>query len=121
MRGLTDVSFIYLDESDSFPVGQQQDANVDIAKGMSKYNPRSFLILYSTILGVMDNDLESSLMPNRALYLSSRIICQSNPSPLDIGSFIMSASKNPLIQFESTCQFRSRLIYFLRGSTANAN
>ena len=26
MRGLTDVSFIYLDEADFFPPGQQQDA-----------------------------------------------------------------------------------------------
>ena len=28
MRGLTNVSFIYLDEADFFPLGQQQDANL---------------------------------------------------------------------------------------------
>ena len=39
MRGLTNVSFIYLDESDFFPPGQQQDARDVSERYIAKSNP----------------------------------------------------------------------------------
>ena len=46
MRGLTDVSFIYLDESDFFPVGQQQDARDVSERYIAKSNP--WIVMVST-------------------------------------------------------------------------
>lgn len=39
MRGLKDVSFIYLDEADFFPLGQQQDARDVSERYIVKSNP----------------------------------------------------------------------------------
>ena len=39
MRGLKDVSFIYLDEADFFPPGQQQDARDVSERYIAKSNP----------------------------------------------------------------------------------
>jgi hypothetical protein len=39
MRGLKDVSFIYLDEADLFPPGQQQDARDVSERYIAKSNP----------------------------------------------------------------------------------
>ena len=39
MRGLTNVSFIYLDEADFFPPGQQQDARDVSERYIAKSNP----------------------------------------------------------------------------------
>ncbi len=46
MRGLTNVSFIYLDESDFFPPGQQQDARDVSERYIAKSNP--WIIMVST-------------------------------------------------------------------------
>ena len=46
MRGLKDVSFIYLDESDFFPVGQQQDARDVSERYIGKSNP--WIVMVST-------------------------------------------------------------------------
>jgi hypothetical protein len=39
MRGLNDVAFIYLDEADFFPPGQQQDARDVSERYIAKSNP----------------------------------------------------------------------------------
>jgi hypothetical protein len=46
MRGLPDVSFIFLDEADFFPPGQQQDA-IDV---FERYNAKSnpWIVMVST-------------------------------------------------------------------------
>jgi hypothetical protein len=46
MRGLTDVSFIYLDEADFFPPGQQQDARDVSERYIAKSNP--WIVMVST-------------------------------------------------------------------------
>ncbi|MFZ0557136.1 MAG: hypothetical protein WBL67_04310 [Nitrososphaeraceae archaeon] len=46
MRGLTNVSFIYLDEADFFPPGQQQDARDVSERYIAKSNP--WIVLVST-------------------------------------------------------------------------
>ncbi|HET6640079.1 MAG TPA: hypothetical protein VFG77_00560, partial [Nitrososphaeraceae archaeon] len=46
MRGLKDVSFIYLDEADFFPVGQQQDARDVSERYIAKSNP--WIVMVST-------------------------------------------------------------------------
>ena len=46
MRGLTDVSFIYLDEADFFPPGQQQDARDVLERYIAKSNP--WIVMVST-------------------------------------------------------------------------
>jgi hypothetical protein len=44
MRGLKDVSFIYLDEADFFPPGQQQDARDVSERYIAKSNPHIVLV-----------------------------------------------------------------------------
>jgi hypothetical protein len=46
MRGLKDVSFIYLDEADFFPPGQQQDARDVSERYIAKSNP--YMVMSST-------------------------------------------------------------------------
>jgi hypothetical protein len=46
MRGLNDVSFIYLDEADFFPPGQQQDARDVSERYIAKSNP--WIVMVST-------------------------------------------------------------------------
>jgi hypothetical protein len=46
MRGLKDVSFIYLDEADLFPPGQQQDARDVSERYIAKLNP--WIVMVST-------------------------------------------------------------------------
>ena len=46
MRGLKDVSFIYLDEADFFPPGQQQDARDVSERYIGKSNP--WIVMMST-------------------------------------------------------------------------
>jgi late competence protein required for DNA uptake (superfamily II DNA/RNA helicase) len=46
MRGLKDVSFIYLDEADFFPPGQQQDARDVSERYIGKSNP--WIVMVST-------------------------------------------------------------------------
>ena len=46
MRGLTNVSFIYLDEADFFPPGQQQDARHVSERYIAKSNP--WIVMVST-------------------------------------------------------------------------
>jgi hypothetical protein len=46
MRGLKDVSFIYLDEADFFPPGQQQDARDVSERYIAKSNP--WIVMSST-------------------------------------------------------------------------
>ena len=46
MRGLTDVTFIYLDEADFFPTGQQQDARDVSERYIAKSNP--WIVMVST-------------------------------------------------------------------------
>jgi hypothetical protein len=46
MRGLTNVSFIYLDEADFFPPGQQQDARDVSERYIAKSNP--WIVMSST-------------------------------------------------------------------------
>ena len=46
MRGLTNVSFIFLDEADFFPPGQQQDARDVSERYIAKSNP--FIVMVST-------------------------------------------------------------------------
>jgi hypothetical protein len=46
MRGLKDVSFIYLDESDFFPPGQQQDTRDVSERYIAKSNP--WIVMVST-------------------------------------------------------------------------
>ena len=46
MRGLTNVSFIYLDEADFFPPGQQQDARDVTERYIAKSNP--WIVMVST-------------------------------------------------------------------------
>ena len=46
MRGLTNVSFIYLDEADFFPPGQQQDARDVSERYIAKGNP--WIVMVST-------------------------------------------------------------------------
>ena len=46
MRGLTNVSFIYLDEADFFPIGQQQDARDVSERYIAKSNP--WIVMVST-------------------------------------------------------------------------
>ena len=46
MRGLTDVSFIYLDEADFFPPGQQADARDVSERYIAKSNP--WIVMVST-------------------------------------------------------------------------
>jgi hypothetical protein len=46
MRGLTDVSFIYLDEADFFPPGQQQDARDVSERYIAKSSP--WIVMVST-------------------------------------------------------------------------
>jgi hypothetical protein len=46
MRGLTDVSFVYLDEADFFPPGQQQDARDVSERYVAKSNP--WIVMVST-------------------------------------------------------------------------
>lgn len=45
MRGLKDVSFIYLDEGDFFPPGQQQDARDVSEQCIAKSNPQIVMVL----------------------------------------------------------------------------
>ena len=44
IRGLTNVSFIYLDEADFFPAGQQQDARDVSERYIAKSNPHIVMI-----------------------------------------------------------------------------
>jgi hypothetical protein len=44
MRGLTNVSFIYLDEADFFPPGQQQDARDVSERYIAKSNPHIVMV-----------------------------------------------------------------------------
>ena len=44
MRGLKDVSFIYLDEADFFPPGQQQDSRHVSERYIAKSNPRIVMV-----------------------------------------------------------------------------
>ena len=46
MRGLKDVSFVYLDEADFFPPGQQQDARDVSERYIAKSNP--WIVMVST-------------------------------------------------------------------------
>lgn len=46
MRGLKDVAFIYLDEADFFPPGQQQDAREVSERYIAKSNP--WIVMVST-------------------------------------------------------------------------
>ena len=46
MRGLKDVSFIYLDEADFFPPGQQQDARDVSERYIAKCNPYIIMCRY---------------------------------------------------------------------------
>ena len=46
MRGLNDVTFIYLDEADFFPPGQQQDARDVSERYIAKSNP--WIVMVST-------------------------------------------------------------------------
>jgi late competence protein required for DNA uptake (superfamily II DNA/RNA helicase) len=46
MRGLPNVSFIFLDEADFFPPGQQQEARAVSERYVSKSNP--YIVLVST-------------------------------------------------------------------------
>src|SRR5918996_1163265 len=46
MRGLNDVAFIYLDEADFFPPGQQQDARDVSERYIAKSNP--YIVMVST-------------------------------------------------------------------------
>ena len=46
MRGLKDVAFIYLDEADFFPPGQQQDARDVSERYIAKSNP--WIVMVST-------------------------------------------------------------------------
>jgi late competence protein required for DNA uptake (superfamily II DNA/RNA helicase) len=46
MRGLSDVSFVLLDEADFFPPGQQQDARDVSERYIAKLNP--WIIMVST-------------------------------------------------------------------------
>ena len=46
MRGLTNVSFVFLDEADFFPPGQQQDARDVSERYIAKSNP--FIVMVST-------------------------------------------------------------------------
>src|SRR6476646_1592234 len=46
MRGLPNVSFIYLDEADFFPVGQQQDARKVSERYIAKSDP--YIVFVST-------------------------------------------------------------------------
>ena len=46
MRGLTNISFIYLDEADFFPPGQQQDARDVSERYIAKSNP--WIVMVST-------------------------------------------------------------------------
>jgi hypothetical protein len=46
MRGLKDVSFFYLGESDFFPPGQQHDARDVSERYIAKYNP--WIVMVST-------------------------------------------------------------------------
>ena len=46
MRGLTDVSFIYLDEADFFPPGEQADARDVSERYIAKSNP--WIVMVST-------------------------------------------------------------------------
>ena len=45
MRGLKDVSFIYLDEADFFPPGQQQDARDVSERYIAKSNPWIVMVI----------------------------------------------------------------------------
>ena len=47
MRGLTNISFIYLDEADFFPPGQQQDARDVSERYIAKSNP--WIVMVSTL------------------------------------------------------------------------
>ena len=47
MRGLTNVSFIYLDEADFFPPGEQQDARDVSERYIGKTNPWIVMVRYS--------------------------------------------------------------------------
>jgi hypothetical protein len=44
MKGLKDVSFIYLDEADIFPPGQQQDARDVSERYIAKSNPHTVMV-----------------------------------------------------------------------------
>lgn len=46
MRGLTDVSFVYMDEADFFPPGEQQDARDVSERYIAKSNP--WIVMVST-------------------------------------------------------------------------
>jgi hypothetical protein len=46
MRGLSDVSFVLLDEADFFPPGQQQDARDVSERYIAKSNP--WIVMVST-------------------------------------------------------------------------
>ena len=48
MRGLTNVTFIYLDETDFFPIGQQQDVRDVPERYIAKSNP--WIVMVSTPL-----------------------------------------------------------------------
>jgi hypothetical protein len=66
MRGLKDVSFIYLDEADFFPPGQQQDARDVSERYIAKSNP--WIVMVST--------------PNAPEGLFEKIEMESNESCL---------------------------------------
>ena len=51
MRGLTNVSFIYLDEADFFPIGQQQDARDVSERYIAKSNPWIVMVSHSKRAG----------------------------------------------------------------------
>jgi hypothetical protein len=63
MRGLTNVSFILLDESDFFPIGQQQEARDVSERYIGKSNP--YIIIVSTpdkpggLMDTINKDLNS--------------------------------------------------------------
>ena len=45
MRGLTNVTFIYLDETDFFPIGQQQDVRDVSERYIAKSNPWIVMVI----------------------------------------------------------------------------
>ena len=85
MRGLTDVSFIYLDEADFFPPGQQQDARDVSERYIGKSNP--WIVMVSTpnapegLFERIEQEPESSCLYKRLFldytYGLDRIYCEA--------------------------------------------
>jgi hypothetical protein len=67
MRGVRDVSFIYLDEADFFPPGQQQDARDVSERYIAKSNP---WIVMSSMPNAPEGLFERiKSLPKTCLYL----------------------------------------------------